>query len=64
MKKSKIAEYARMASIEAHDEYMALNARDMTYYVKDILSEIIDKFDTIEAMASRRWYHKLFTKIS
>ena len=60
MKKSKIAEYARMASIEAHEEYMQLSPADFAYYFKDILSEQIDKFDTIEAMASRRWYHKLF----
>ena len=60
MKKKQIAKYAAMASNEAHEEYMSLSTRDMTYYVKDILSEMIDKFDTIEAMANRRWYQKLF----
>ena len=60
MTKSKIAEYARMASIEAHEEYMSLDNQQLAYYFEDILSEVIDKFDTIEAMANRRWYHKLF----
>jgi len=60
MKKSKIAEYARMASNEAHEEYMSLDSQQLAYYFKDILSEQIDKFDRIEAMANRRWYHKLF----
>lgn len=64
MKKSKIAKYASMASKEAHEEYMSLSYSDMSYYYKDILSEMIDKFDHIEAMAKRRWYKKLFTKIS
>lgn len=58
--KSKIAEYARMASNEAHEEYMELHRSNDLYYVKDILSEMIDKFDRIEAMANRRWYQKLF----
>jgi hypothetical protein len=60
MKKSKIAAYARMASNEAHEEYMGLSRTDMSYYFKDILSEMIDKFDAIEAMANRKWYTKLF----
>lgn len=54
--KNKIALYAAMASKEAHDEYMAL--RDG--YMRDILDEVITKFDNIEAMANRRWYSKLF----
>ena len=54
--KNKIARYAAMASAEAHDEYMALQDG----YVRDILDEIITKFDRIEAMANRRWYTKLF----
>ena len=64
MKKSKIAEYARMASNEAHEEYMQLSAQELSYYAKDLLSEMIDKFDYIEVMAKRKWYHKLLTKIS
>jgi hypothetical protein len=60
MKKSKIAEYASMASREAHEEYMNYTHQEMAYSYKDILSEQIDKFDHIEAMASRRWYQKLF----
>jgi len=60
MKKSKIAKYASMASREAHEEYMSLSHGDLSYYYKDILSEMIDKFDTIEMMATRKWYHKFF----
>jgi hypothetical protein len=44
MKKSKIAKFARMASNEAHEEYMSLNSQELSYYAKDLLSEIIDKF--------------------
>lgn len=58
--KNQIAKYARMASNEVHEEYMSLNSQELSYYAKDLLSEIIDKFDRIEAMANRRWYHKLF----
>ena len=58
MTKKQIAKYASMASKEAHEEYMSLSTKDMTYYVKDILSEMIDKFDTIEAMARRPWYKR------
>ena len=58
MKKSSIAAFARMASTEAHEEYMGLNAVNYGWYFKDSLSEIIDKFDYIEAMANRRWYHR------
>jgi hypothetical protein len=58
MKKSKIAEYARMASNEAHEEYMELSRTNNVHYIKDVLSEIIDKLDHIEVMANRRWYHK------
>jgi hypothetical protein len=60
MKKNKIAEYARMASNEAHEEYMGLSHGEMAYYFKDILSEMIDKFDEIERLANQRWYTKLF----
>jgi hypothetical protein len=60
MKKSSIASYAGMASKEAHEEYMSLSYSDLSYYYKDILSEIIDKFDEIERMAKRPWYAKLF----
>jgi hypothetical protein len=62
--RNKIAEYANMASREAHEEYMSLSHSDMSYYYKDILSEMIDKFDRIEAMANRKWYHKILRKIS
>lgn len=62
MMKNKIAEYARMASNEAHEEYMNIDQHGMfaTGHMRDILSEMIDKFDRIEAMANRRWYQKLF----
>lgn len=54
LKKNKIAKYARMASNEAHEEYMAL----ADPYFRDILSEVIDKLDRIEAMANKRWWSK------
>lgn len=60
MTKSNIAAYAKMASNEAHEEYMSLHSGDLSYYFKDILSEMIDKFDEIERMASLKWYRKLF----
>lgn len=62
MMKNKIAEYARMASNEAHEEYMNFDQYGMFAHghMKDLLSEMIDKFDRIEAMANRRWYQKLF----
>lgn len=56
MKKNQIAKYAGMASREAHEEYMQLHDP----YFRDILSEVIDKFDSIQAMANRKWYKKLF----
>jgi len=63
MKKSKIAEFARQASNEAHEEYMSMayNFHNMGY-TKDLLSEIIDKFDYIERMANRKWYQKLLNR--
>lgn len=60
MSKKKIAEYARMASNEAHEEWMELSNVNYGHMFKDILSEQIDKFDYIEAMANKRWYQKLF----
>jgi hypothetical protein len=35
---------------------------ELAYYYKDILSEMIDKFDYIEAMANDNWYRKLIRK--
>jgi len=58
--KNKIAKYARMASTELHEEYMEMYRSNDVGYFKDVLSEAIDKLDRIEAMANRRWYHKLF----
>ena len=55
-----IAKYAAMASSEAHEEYMSLSYSDLSYYYKDILSEMIDKFDEIQRMANKKWYRKLF----
>ena len=54
LKKNKIAKYAAMASREAHEEYMAL----YDPYFRDILSEVIDKLDYIEAMANKKWWKK------
>jgi hypothetical protein len=61
-KSKKIAKYARMASNEAHEEYMGLDNGQLMYYYRDILSEMIDKFDRIEAMASDNWYKKTMRK--
>ncbi len=60
MSKKKIADYAGMASREAHEEYMSLDGQQLAYYFKDILEEQIDKFDRLQAMANQKWYHKLF----
>lgn len=62
MKSKKIAKYARMASDEAHEEWMALGNTNHGYLFKDLLSEMIDKFDWIEAMANDNWYRKLIRK--
>lgn len=61
-KNKKIAKYARMCSDEAHEEWMALSNTNYGYAFKDLLSEQIDKFDWIEAMASDNWYRKLIRK--
>ena len=62
MKSKKIAKYARMCSDEGHEEYMGLDNGQLSYYYRDILSEMIDKFDRIEAMARDNWYRKLIRK--
>lgn len=54
MKSKKIAKYAAMASAELHTEYLAQN----DWYVKDIMSEVIDKLDRIEAMANKKWWKR------
>ena len=63
-KNKKIANYARMASNEAHEEWMNIEQYGMfaNGHMKDLLSEMIDKFDTIEAMAYNNWYRKLIRK--
>ena len=58
MKSKKIAKYASMCSTEAHEEYMNYTHQELAYYYKDILSEMIDKFDNIEAMANKKWWKK------
>lgn len=58
LKKNKIAKYANMASRELHEEYMALAYNLDYWYVKDILSEVIDKMDNIEAMANKKWWRR------
>lgn len=60
MKRNKIAKFAAMASRELHEEYMALNYSLDPWYIKDIMSEVIDKLDSIEAMARIRWYNKWY----
>jgi hypothetical protein len=52
-----------MCSNEAHEEYMSLSPAQAEYYYKDILSEMIDKFDWIEVMATDNWYRKLIRKM-
>ena len=62
-KSKKIAKYARMASNEAHEEWMQLSNVNYGWYFKDTLSEIIDKFDRLEAMASDNWFKKIMRKV-
>jgi hypothetical protein len=57
-KSKKIANYARMASNEAHEEWMA----EFNSYTRDLISEMIDKFDRIEAMASDNWVKRIIRK--
>ena len=58
MKSKRIAKYAGMASEELHTEYMNLQGNINDWYFKDILSEVIDKLDRIEAMANKKWWKK------
>ena len=62
-KSKKIAKYAAMASNEAHEEYMNLQGNIKDWYFKDILSEVIDKLDRIEAMANDNWFRKMKRKM-
>ena len=62
-KHKKIAKYASMCSTEAHEEWMNYTHQELAYYYKDILSEMIDKFDNIEVMANDNWYRKLVRKV-
>lgn len=57
-KSKKIAKYAGMASEELHTEYMNLDGDVSEWYVKDIMSEVIDKLDRIEAMANKKWWKR------
>jgi hypothetical protein len=61
-KHKKIAKYAQMCSREGHEEFMNYTEGQLAYYYKDILSEMIDKFDWIETMATDNWYRKLIRK--
>jgi hypothetical protein len=61
MKSKRIAKYAGMASAELHEEYMNLDYTD-PWYVKDIMSEVIDKLDRIEAMANDNWVKRIIRK--
>ncbi len=62
MKRNKIAKYAAMCSRELHEEYMNLDYHD-TWYIKDIMSEVIDKLDRLEAMTRIRWYNKWYYQL-
>jgi hypothetical protein len=63
MKSKKIAKYASMCSQEGHEEFMNYTEGQLAYYYKDILSEMIDKFDRIEAMANDNWFKKMKRKM-
>lgn len=60
--RKEIAKYASMCSTEAHEEYMNYTHQELAYYYKDILSEMIDKFDWIEVMATESLYRKMKRK--
>ncbi len=62
MKSKRIAKYAGMASAELHTEWMNLNGNVDEWYVKDIMSEVIDKLDRIEAMANDNWVKRIIRK--
>jgi hypothetical protein len=64
MKSKRIARYAGMASEELHTEWMNLDGNVDEWYVKDIMSEVIDKLDRIEAMATDNWFRKMKRKMS
>jgi hypothetical protein len=51
-----------MASAELHTEYMNLDGNVDEWYVKDIMSEVIDKLDRIEAMANDSWVKRIIRK--
>jgi hypothetical protein len=63
MKSKRIAKYAGMASAELHTEYMNIDGDVGEWYVKDIMSEVIDKLDRIEAMANDNWFRKMKRKM-
>lgn len=65
MKTKKIAKYARMASNELHDEWMMIDQYGMFSqgHFRDIMSEVIDKLDYIEAMANDNWFKKILRKV-
>jgi hypothetical protein len=62
MKSKRIAKYAGMASAELHTEYMNIDGDVSEWYVKDIMSEVIDKLDRIEAMANDNWVKRIIRK--
>jgi hypothetical protein len=62
MKSKRIAKYAGMASEELHTEWMNLDGNVDEWYVKDIMSEVIDKLDRIEAMANDNWVKRIIRK--
>ncbi len=57
-KSKKIAKYAQMCSREGHEEFMA----EHNGYTRDLLSEMIDKFNRIEAMANDNWVKRIIRK--
>ena len=62
MKSKKIAKYARMASNELHEEWLAVKDHGNVWYLRDALSEAIDKLNHIHIMAARPWWHWFLLK--
>ncbi len=62
-KSKKVAKYARYWSDHYHNEFMEAGNFDYrTGHYKDLLSEVIDIMDTLEARVTDNWYRKLIRK--
>jgi hypothetical protein len=65
LSKSKmVAKTARHYSDYFHKEYMESYNQDLrTGHYRDLLSEVIDIMDTLEARMTDNWYRKLIRKV-